>query len=361
MKHGWLRLAILLIAAGLCAGMFFYTRETPLPKTETLTLWYTQADCDSAAMESLITRCRKETGIRLQATAFADEEKLGAAFEGLTGRAYEAPDLLFCSHVRAARFEESGGLAEIAAALPVPEALSDTFPAAGRSFFPIGSRLPVLLVNTALTDGSYENFEALLAAAGEAPFLGCDCAASLLYTESAAAGIRLTGDAASDMKDGQVSALYNELALAAFRGGFVLRERAADYVRAGQLACAVTMSTTLAGLADKTLDVRLLPLPEGTDARYPVELMGFALLDGADTEVSEHFFQWLWAGSGVETALAAGMAPFQQIDAGGGELAKRLNAATRNAAIYPLDPDESFVQNRAALDKWLREALDLLA
>lgn len=360
MKHGWLRLAILLIAAGLCAGMFFYNRETPLPKTETLRLWYAEGDCDSAAMESLITRCRKETNIQLRATAFADEEKLGAAFEGLTGRAFEAPDLLFCSHVRAARFEESGGLAEAASPLPVPETLSDSFPAAGRSFFPIGSRLPVLLVNTALTDGSYENFEGLLAAAGEAPFLGCDCAASLLYTEAAAKGIRLTGDAAFDMKDGQVSALYNALAKAAFHGGFILRERAADFVRTGQLACAVTMSTTLAGLASKDLDVRLLPLPAETDARYPVELMGFALLDGADTEVSERFFQWLWTGSGAETALAAGMAPLQQIDAKGGVLVKRLDAATRNAAIYPLDANEPFVQNRAALEKWLREALDLL-
>lgn len=361
MKHGWLRLAILLIAAGLCAGMFFYTRETPPPKTETLTLWYAEGDCDSAAMESLITRCRKETGIQLQATAYADEEKLGAAFEGLTGRSLDAPDLLFCSHVHAVRFEERAGLAEIAAALPVPEMLSDTLPAAGRSFFPIGSRLPVLLVNTTLTDGSFESFEALLAAAGETPFLGCDCAASLLYTEAAAKGISLTGDAAFDMKDGQVSSMYNELALAAFRGGLVLRERAADYVCAGQLACTVTMSATLAGLAGKGLDVRLLPLPAGTDERYPVELMGFALLDGADTAVSERFFQWLWTGSGAETALAAGMVPFQQIDAGGGELAKCLNAAARNAAIYPLDPDEPWVQNRAALDKWLREALDLLA
>jgi hypothetical protein len=88
--------------------------------------------------------------------------------------------------------------------------------------------------------------------------------------------------------------------------------------------------------------------------------VGFALLDGADTEVSERFFQWLWTGSGAETALAAGMAPFQQIDAKGGALAKRLDAAARNAAIYPLDANEPFVQNRAALEKWLREALDLL-
>ncbi len=360
MKHGWLRLLMLLAAVGLCAGMFLYTRETPLPKTETLTLWYAEGDCYSAAMESLITRCRKETGIQLRATAFADEEKLGAAFDGLTGRAFEAPDLLFCSHVRAARFEQNGGLAEIAAPLPVPETLSETIPASGRAFFPIGSRLPVLLVNTTLTDGSFESIEELIAAAGETPFLGCDCTASLLYTEAAAKGIRLTGDAPSDMKDGQVSALYNELAMAVFRGGLVLRERAADYVRQGQLACAVTMSTTLAGLVSKGLDVRLLPLPAGTDARYPVELMGFALLDGADTEVSERFFQWLWTGSGAETALAAGMPPFQQTDAKGGELAKRLDAATRNAAIYPLDADGPFVQNRAALEQWLRGALDLL-
>jgi len=360
MKHGWLRLLILLIAAGLCAGMWFYTREMPRQKTEMLTLWYSESDCDSAAMESLITRCRKETGIQIHATAFGDEEKLGAAFDGLTGRTFKAPDLLFCSHIRAAHFEESGGLAEIASPLPVPAALSDTFPAAGRSFFPIGFRLPLLLVNTALTDGDFDSFEALLEAAGETPFLGCDCAAAFFYTEAAAKGIQLTGDAADDIHHGQAAELYNRIAQAVFRGGLVVRERATDYVRGGQLACTVTMSTALAGLTDRGLDVRLLPLPAGTDARYPAELMGFALLDGADTEASERFFQWLWTGSGTETALAAGMAPFIQTEGKGGNMAKQLNAVTQNAAIYLTDPDGAFTRNREAFETSLREALDLL-
>ena len=245
MKHGWLRRTlILLIAAGLCAGMVFYSRNEPeAPEVGSLTLWYMEGDCPSQVMESLLTRCRKETGIQVKATAFADEAFLAAAFEGTTGMALELPDMLFCSHMRAALFEQHGSLAEIASPLPISDSLANVRPAVGRAFFPIGSRLPVMLVNTSLTDGSFDSFEALLTAAGDAPFLGCDCWAELLYAEAAAKGIRLTGEAGQDFADAQVAALYNKLAMSVFRGGLVCAEHPVEYVRQGLLPCAVTTST----------------------------------------------------------------------------------------------------------------------
>lgn len=363
MKYGWLRRAlILLIAAGLCAGMYLYSRKQPLPMADTLTLWYVESDCPPEAMQSLITRCRKEAQIRIEAVAFPDEAFLGAAFEGETGRVPELPDLLFCSHIHAARLVESGSLAELQAPLPVPASLAENGPGIGRSFFPIGARLPVLLVNRTLTDGSFESLEALLAAAGESPFLGCDCWADFLYTQAAAKGIQLSGDLDEDLKDPWAAALYNALALGVFRGGFIRLDDPAAYVKQGQLACAVVRSTALAGLktADGTLEARLLPLPVGTDARYPAELVGFALLNGAETDAAERFIRWLWSGPGTQTGLAAGLVPFAQPSAGTGTDSV-LAPLAKDSAFFLPDPDGPFLRNREACEAWLRQALDLLA
>ena len=364
MKHGWLRRTlILLIAVGLCAGMVFYSRNGPeAPESGSLTLWYVEGDCPSQVMESLLTRCRKETGIQVKATAFANEAFLAAAFEGTTGMTLALPDMLFCSHMRAALFEQRGSLTEIASPLPISDSRVDVRPALGRVFFPIGLRLPVVLVNTLLTDGNFDSFEALLTAAGDAPFLGCDCWAELLYTEAAAMGVRLTGEPEQDFADAQVAELYNELAMSVFRGGLVCAEHPVEYVRQGLLPCAVTTSTELSGLSDKALDVCLLPLPEVSEIRYPAELMGFALLDGADTEAAEAFFRWLWSGACTDAATEACMAPIIRIDSRSARkgLGARLNTLTENLPLFLPEGDEPFTLNRAAFEDWLREALDLL-
>ena len=364
MKNGWLRWTLaLLIAAGLCTCMVSCSRKVPeVPETDSLTLWYAESDCPGAVMENLLTRCRKETGIQVEAIAFADEALLAAAFDSEIDAEPEFPDLLFCSHMRAALFEQRGSLAEIASPLPISDSLANVRPAVGKSFFPIGSRLPVMLVNTTLTDGNFSSFEALLAAAGDDPFLGCDCWAELLYAEAAAKGIRLTGETGQDFADAQAAALYNKLAMSVFRGGFVCTDHPAEYVRQGLLPCAVTMSTALSGLADKALDVRLLPLPEGAETRYPAELMGFALLDGADTQTAETFFRWLWNGACTDAAIEACMTPIIQTNnrGSGTGLGARIDTLTENLPLFLPEEDEPFTQNRADFEKWLCETLDLL-
>lgn len=358
MKHGWLRRTlILLIAAGLCAGMVFYSRREPPAEAGSLTLWYAESELAREAAENLLAVCGRETGLRIEATAFADEAALGRAFED------GAPDLLFCSHIRALRLDEGAGLSEIAEPLPIPDSLADMRPAVGRSFFPVGFRLPVLLMNTALTDGSFDSLEALLAAAGETPFLGCGCWAELLYTELAATGILFSGRPEQDFADPQAAELYNALAAAVFRGGLVPTDNAAAYVRQGLLPCALTVSTALAGYRDTALDVRPLPLPAGVEARYPAELMGFALLSGADPDAAGSFFRWLWSGRGAETAMDAGLLPFVQAETEArapGDLGGRLNELSGRLALFLLDAGEPFVQNRADCERWMRQTLDLL-
>ena len=357
MTHGWIRRILILLAAlGLCVGMLFYSREKPQLKAEHLTLWYAETDCSPTAMESLLARCLTETGLQIDVTVFPNEVALGEAFENTM------PDLLFCSHIRASQLDGGGNLSALPSSLPIPEFLSDVRPAAGTSFFPIGSRLPVLLVNTSLTTDTFANLESMLDASANSPLFVCDRWSELLYTQAASEGIQLSGIPQQDLENAKIAALYNQIALGVFRGSFVRREKPMEYVRQGLVPAALVQSSSLADIADENLAVRLLPLPEGAEAQYPAELMGFALLDGAETGTAEGFFRWLFTGRGADAALKAGLAPTMQASGGrtyNGFETLLLSLGEGGALFYP-DADDPFVRNRESCESWLCETLDLL-
>lgn len=352
------RVLILLIAAALCLIMARVAYGGQRGAARRLSLWFSLTDCTQDAMESMLASCFRDTGVRIDATAYQDEEALGAAFE--TGR----PDLLFCTQTRAKLLGGGGGLAAIADALPVPAALAEDDPAMGRSFFPIGARLPLLVVNRELAGADWESLEALLDAAAEGkPFLASDCWADVLYTAMSSLGETMRGESAEDAKSPAYTELYNRLALASFRGGLVLNERAAEYVRQGLLPCAAAHSTALAGFQGDALAVSALPLPEGGEKRYPAELMGIAVLKGADMETAEIFLNWLFDGRGSGTALSAGLVPLASDGAerGSDALTRLLLTLAESDALCLPGAEEPFFQNRHACERDLREALDLLA
>ena len=208
MNKRWLwRILILAAAAALCAGMVFVSRGEAPKSAGSLTLWYMQEDCAPTVMQALLESCRRDTGLRVEATAFSDEKSLGEAFEN--GK----PDLLFCNHFRAASLAERGNLSP----LPEPRAFSDSLKTAGEeigsSFFPIGGRLPVLLTNTALSGESFESLEALLGTAGTKPFVLSDDLSDLLFTAALSEGHWIKGEPEEDKADsaavlGRLSGLY---------------------------------------------------------------------------------------------------------------------------------------------------------
>ena len=359
-KRRLLRLALIAAAALACLAIALLGRFRPVEHTQGITLWYTAEDCPDTVMESLLDVYRQETGSWVEGVCFENEGELGAAFE--TGR----PDLLFCSHIRAAQLDEREPLGTLASPLPIPTKLADVRPAVGVSFCPVGSRLPLLLADTAHAEGDFPDFETLLDTAEGAPFLASDCWAELLYSECLAAGGGMTGLAAKDAEDPVYAALYNRVAGAAFRGEVIAAENAADYVRLGELPCAVTRSTKLAGLDRNDLTFRAfpLPLPKDGQARYPAELMGFAPLAGADMQAAERFLQWLGHGRAPEMALAAGLVPAADAYTGRGadsDFARVLVGLAAGETLFWPDADEPFFQNRAACEAALRETLDLLA
>lgn len=365
MKKGIVRRVLILVIAGLlCLGMVLYTRkadDSGGQKTAagSIRLWFAAPDCAPAVMENLLLRCREETGLAVFVDCFPDEQTLAAALET------DRPDLLFCSHVRAAHIDGIGGLAALDEALPITESLKEIQPAPGRVFFPIGSRLLLLLQNTALTEEKFDNLESLLNAAADTPFLTADDWSMLLYTAMRAEGKEMQGLPEKDRENKSYRTLYNLLGEASFRGGLAITERdAAEYVRQGMLPCAIVRSSALAGLNDAGLRVSPMPLPKRAETAYTAELMGFAMPSGADVEKTAIFLRWLWNGQGREAALDAGLAPITNPDPGAvpdSELKQLLLMLTESGSLVWPDGQEAFFKNHESCEARLREALDLLA
>ena len=322
------RVLILAAAALLCLGMVLFSRSRDREVTGRLTLWYTEADFSPTVMADLLARCRADTGLRIEATAFPDEQALGLAFE--EGK----PDLLFCNHFRAARLSELGGLSPLPGERAFPETLSAAGSEIGSAFFPIGGRLPLLLVNTGLTDENLDSLEDLLDA-GEGPFLASDDWADLLFTAALSKGCWMQGLMEADAGNDVYRSLFNTMAAAAFRGCLVPTKAAAEYVRQGMIPCAVVPSTELAGLSGDTLQLRLLPLPEGGGLYSGMQDSALALSAGL---VPVH------AGAPARSAAEKSLADFAM-----------------SGTVCFLAPDTVFYSNRAAFEPRIAETLDLLA
>ena len=354
MKKRWTRrVLILALAAALCLAMVLVTRVKERASTGRLTLWYAQEDFSPAVMGDLLARCRAATGLRIEATAFPEEESLGAAFEN------NRPDLLFCNHIRAASLAERDNLSGLPEALPFSESLRTAGEEIGTSFFPIGGRLPLLLTHTT---ESFETLEALLTAEGERPVLAGSCWSDLLFTACLSRGYWMQGVPETDSRYAVWQELFNSLAAAAFEQRLFPTKDAAAYVRQGSVPCAIVRSTELAGLTGDGLSLRLLPLPEGGEALYPGELMGFAVMEGAHLPAAQRFITWLFSGAeDGSAALAAGLVP---VHAGAPErngIEKSLMEIAMSGSVCFLAPDTAFYQNRAACEQRIAAALDLIA
>ncbi len=362
MKHRWgIRALIILTALAICYGMtrMYRTKEEERKQEKTalgLTIWYTVRDCPKASMELILEQCREETGLRIEATAFEDEEALGAAFDA------DRPDLLYCSHLRAEKLQKQQHLGSLSADSPMAAVPADIVRWAARSFIPAGSRVPLLIINTQKTADSFDSMEELCAAAGNEPFLVSDDWAETLFSLMYAKEEGMTGSD-KDLKNRLFQTVYNMLAEAVFRGGFVtVEERAAEYVTQGMVPCAIARSSELSGLEGKDIRVQLIPTLEGVPTRLPAELMGFAVMDGADQEAADSFAKWLDAGENRgRAALRAGAVPISAgIDAQS-TLESSLLKISQSGRLAYLSEDTEFYENRVDFEARLHEMLSQVA
>ena len=325
-----------------------------------LTLWYAEEDCPRPVMEALLADYRQETDCRVEAVAYPDEDALGEAFED------ERPDLLLCSHVRAIDMDRRASLCSLGELPPLPERVEKFLPASSGCYWPVGSRTPLLLYDAGKLSEPPESLEALLRFAKEAggkPVLAAESWAELLQAGMLSRGKELHGAAEANRAEKTCVELYNALAAAVFAGGVRETGDPALCVRQGMLTCAIVPSTALAGLGEDDPAVSTLPLPEKGKTVYSAELLGFAFLgDEESAGEAMDFLTWLAIGDrSASLALSAGLVPLTApAEEPGTPLQKLLCELSAGESLRFLDADSDFCQNRSALERRLRQGLDLL-
>ena len=345
MKRRWLWAGVAAVVTLLICLLLFYLAPARTRAEERLVLWYAATECSAEGMEALAARCEKETGLRVEAVGFQDENALADACSG------ERPNLLWCSHVRAFDMAAGGALEKLPDGVAVPVQSTE-------GFFPLGARLPLLLRESARLPEAPANLEALLSAGEQV--LAADCWADLLYEGMYALGRSMSGLSTADSASADYVRLHNLLARAAYDGAVVNERDAADCVKKGLAAAALVDSIALVG-TDAALAVDPPPLPAGAEPRYAGVWMGFAVTK-TDTATAI-FLQWL---SGreqrTEQALTQGLVPF---DPGGKKgktpLQETLLVIGRGGTVSALDPGCSYLEHREECEQRLRLSLDLLA
>ena len=370
MKKWLWALAALLAAAAL---LITYRFSSPGRNGQQLKLWYVSGEFSPADLELLASRYndqRQGEYYVLVPRGFATEEELAAAFE------QSRPDLLLCSYDRAASLGSREQLAELVGADwdYLPE-IEDSLPYAGRSFFPLGSAVPLLVYNQAALESAgitaaFSSLEELYAAAeayrerSGKPFFTADAVTPLLAAWCGSLGYALQGDAERDALHESFCRVYNGLAQCAYDGCFLPPTGdAPGLVEVGELPCALISSIQATTLADGCAAVPL-PLPEGGAAVYVPEIMGLAVT-GANSYAlpsAKAFLLWLRENYSPWDALSLGLVPAGAAADCEPDLAlsQLLMEVYENRQPLVYAPLGSYMEQRQEMEDQLGRALDLL-
>lgn len=314
------RFLILLIAVLLTGGIAVFALKNDGDARGRVTLWCVRGAPMSEETEKLaeefnsqFTRKTLPVSVRI----FENETELSAAFE--TG----SPDILLCSHYTAFSLFSAEKLTDIGDKLSAPPAYSKNVRSRsnsiGRSFFPVGFSIPVLIVNrTLLPQFSFDNIEdffgdaSVYTAANGKPYFACDSFAEFFMTCMIRSGAEFEADYDAIEKDTTLLALYNLVAETAFEGSMVLLDEPAEYVLGGALPCAFVSSAKLRGIPRDGLSVVDIPAPVSALAPdFFGEAYGFAITNGGcrSTADTAAFISWIFssgrcAGMAEENCLA---------------------------------------------------------
>ena len=316
MKKWRLAAAAALIAAfAICLFLALSPRGASF--AQPLRLWYISGDCSDKALEALVSDYNRRAGKQTRAVAvqsFEDEAALGAAFET------DMPDLLLCSHAKAAQLASRSVLAGLDTDAKIWTQEVSGLEGVGEYFFPLGARVTVLLTDTAKCKAaglpaSWDRLEALLdtaqsyAAAGGAPLLAADSYTAVFRGALLSLGTDFD-PAEPDAKSVDYAKIYNELAQCAYNGGL-----SAAASMPGELPCTLAWSTALAGSLPVSLSASLAPLPEGGSDMRPAELLGIAVLrqESRNSGTVIAFINWLCGGERLAAlALNSGLVPVSE-------------------------------------------------
>lgn len=349
----------------LCAAVYF---ARPNESRGTVTIWYLEDDVLAAGLESAAESYNSSLFLRslpVTLKSFPDEDALAAAFESA------APELLLCSHYRAFDLESRGKLRDLSAALDgapdYPKGVLSRGGGVGKSYFPVGCDVPVLLVNkTLFPDASFKNLEALCEAALKytascgKPCFSVESFSALFYTCLLREGEEFD---AQDEKSENYIKLYNLLAGCVYSGALSLSGDPAGGVYGGELAFAAVMSSSLKDASD---DFAVLSLPSlgDTDSKDSFGVAyGLAAVagSGGSGDDAAAFIKWLFSGSrDIKLALGGSLVPSRQ--GSSAALDARTNGLLeQEGGIVSLPAlDSAFEENRADFEESFRARMALL-
>lgn len=318
-------LIAVLAASAIVAGVYLFAVTREDESRGAVSVWYVEGGLADDELAEAVRDYNKSSSrgeLPVKLVAFESEAAMAEAFDA------DAPDLVFCSHYRAFDMHSRSKLADISVQLGAdapdyPKELSSRSVCIGKSFFPVGADVPVLLVNSALAQGAeLADMSALSASAEEyraavgAPFYAVDSYSALFFTELLREGEEFS--ATLEAKPSEAYAvLYNLLAENAYTGAMAILPQgtAADAVVRGELACAVVMTSALPSRLGSALAVRTVPpLAAGGGSGTVGTAWGFAVpaMGSRSTADIAAFLSWLFSGNrDARLALQCRLTPAQ--------------------------------------------------
>ena len=363
-------LLAVLIAAGIIAGAAFFASSDSSIGRGTVTLWCVDGSGLTDKLKEAVgdyNSSPNRTGLLVEVHSFESEEKLAEAFE------ISSPDILLCAHTRAFSLSSREKLTDISAELlSAPRyspAVTGRKPCIGRSFFPIGFDLPVLIINNALCEKtSFDSLEAMLTEASaytaetDDPFFGCDGYSKLFSLMMLRNGKTFSADFENESGKLYID-LYNLFARAAFDGSmYTETENTAQYVSAGALPCAIVSSSSLAGMELDGMSVSDVPAPaDAVNADTVGTALGFAVTNGGSRSTSDiaAFISWFFEeGRCAQCAKSSALASAETVsDALTGTLSKTLSAIAEKSIVSLTEYDPEYVSERESFDERFASAM----
>lgn len=369
-------LLAVLAAVAIVGGIYFFARTREDESRGAVSVWYVKGGIAEEELNEFAHDYNKSSSrgeLPVKLVGFESEEAMAEAFDT------DAPDLVFCSHYRAFDMHSRSKLTDMSAYLGAnapdyPKELTSRSVCIGKSFFPIGSDVPVLLINRELCkDASFADMAELSAAAqahraadGTA-FYAVDSFSPLFFTCLLREGEEFSAEL--EAKPSKVyAALYNLLAEDAYTGAMTLSTDAspAERVRQGELGVAITKTSSLPTRLDRSLEVTALPpLTKGSGNGTVGTAWGFAVPAMGSRSMGDiaAFLSWCFSGNcDTRLALQCRLVP-----------AQASSLITRDAlwnTLLTLDPggivalpppDSEYAAKQAAFETEFRERMAFLS
>ena len=293
---------------------------------------------------------RKSGALPVMLREFEDGSALANALD--TAR----PDLLLCSHTLAFSLADRGLLTASGLSLPYPEDIAARADGVGRSVFPLGSRVQLLVSREEIP----ADLKTLCALAGEhgGPFLAADSFTDLLCQAVLGSG-EFHASRRKDCFNAALQEAWNALAEAAFSGGIAAGQDSPLSLLERGLPAAYVYSDSLAGSLPAGC---VLTVPDIGGLPRLADLRCLAVLarEGRPQRGAAAFLRWLFSGERpARMALGAGLIP--TLPGGAGEDAlQSLLLSLRDGPFFFADGGSDYVKNRSSFERQFRRVLDLI-